>query len=240
MENMATELYGMTGTFFTTSARYTIPFHSPEYNPAFAQPAPDGDGDDEDLDDDEEAEGHLAPPDVLALTAAEVRKYRDNAYDGRRKVMRQQKLDERRLWSLMWNRVSITSQAKVQEEPDFELAKLNLDLVKLLVFINRSHLTHVYGVDDSMRAVTRHDQREKHYNLQQGDREYISDFKIRFDDQVKVNTGLGIAEVEEESRAIDFLGKLDPNRHTDMLTSMIYGTLQNNPSTSYPTTLSGA
>ena len=53
--------------------------------------------------------------------------------------------------------MSITSQAKVQEEPGFKLAKLTLDSVKLWVFISKSHLTHVYGMDDNMRAVNKHD-----------------------------------------------------------------------------------
>ena len=65
MVNVATELYGMTGTFFTTGVRYTIPFPTEaENNPAYAQPAPVGDGDDEDLDDDEQDEEHLPPPDL--------------------------------------------------------------------------------------------------------------------------------------------------------------------------------
>ena len=154
--------------------------------------------------------------------------------------MRQQKLDKRRLRSLMWNRMSISSQAKVQDKAGFELVKLNLDSVKLWVFINKSHLTHVCGVDDNMRAVNKHDQSEKYNNLRQGDRECISAFKIRFDNQVKANNGVDIAKVDEESRAKDFLGKLDPKRYTDMLTSMMNGEFQNNTSTSYPTTLAGA
>ena len=95
----------------------------------------------------------------------------------------------------MWNRMSITSQA-----------------MKLWVFISKSHLTHVYGVDDNMRAVNKHDQSEKYNNLRQGGREYISAFKIRFDNQVKANNGVGITELDEESRAMDFLGKFDPKR----------------------------
>ena len=75
--------------------------------------------------------------------------------------------------------MSITSQAKIQKKPGFELAKLNLDSDKLWVFINKSHLTHVYGVDDSMCAVNRHDQSKKYNNLTQGEREYISTTRSR-------------------------------------------------------------
>ena len=70
-----------------------------------------------------------------------------------------------------------------------------------------------------------HQQSEKYNNMRQGDREYISSFKSRFDNQIKSNIGVGLAEVE--SRAIDSLGKMN-------------GALQNNQSSSYPKTLTGA
>ena len=70
-----------------------------------------------------------------------------------------------------------------------------------------------------------HRQSEKYNNMRQGDREYISSFKLRFDNQIKSNIGVGLAEVE--SRAIDFLGKMN-------------GALQNNQSSSYPKILTGA
>jgi hypothetical protein len=92
--------------------------------------------------------------------------------------------------------------SKVREDPDFERASLDLDSIALWTFIRKSHLTHIYGEDDEMSAVNIHDQALRHNNLRQGDEEFISDFKIRFDDQVKSNQGVGMPEISEKLRAM--------------------------------------
>ena len=74
--------------------------------------------------------------------------------------------------------------------------------------------------------------------MRQGEREPISDFKTRYDNQTKANEGVGIVNDDETLIAVDFLSKLDPKRYTGMLT-----VLRNNAAinlASYPTTLSGA
>ena len=139
----------------------------------------------------------------------------------------------------MWSRMSTSSKSKVREEPGFETCRLTLDSVKLWEYIRRSHLTHVYGEDDSMRAVNIHEQTLRYNYLRQGDREVISEFKTRFDNQVLANRGVGMIDVEESIRAIDFLSKLDPKRYTGMLTVMRNSAVQNMPN-SYPSTLAGA
>ena len=101
-----------------------------------------------------------------------------------------------------------------------------------------SHLTHVYGSSDKMRAVNVNDQLVRFSNLRQGDREYTSDFETRYDNQVKANEGVGIVNDDETPVAIDILGKLDPKRFTSLLT-----VLRNNAAigiSSYPKTLAGA
>jgi hypothetical protein len=65
----------------------------------------------------------------------------------------------------------------------------------LWTFIRKSHLTHIYGEDDEMSAVNIHDQALRYHNLRQGDKEFISDFEIRFDNQVKSNQGVGMPEI---------------------------------------------
>ena len=116
---------------------------------------------------------------------------------------------------------------------------MRLDSVKLWEYIRRSHLTHIYGGDDSMRAVNIHEQTIRYNYLRQGDREVIGDFKTRFDNQVLANRGVGMAEVEESIRASDFLSQLDPKRYTCMLTIMRNSAVQNLPN-SYPSILAGA
>jgi hypothetical protein len=111
-------------------------------------------------------------------------------------------------------------------------------VIALWGFIRKSHLTHVYGSSDNMRAVDINDQLIRFSNMRQGDRENISDFKTRYDNQVKTNEGVGIVNEDDSLVAVDFLSKLDPKKFTSMLT-----VLRNNAAiivSSYPTTLAGA
>ena len=111
-------------------------------------------------------------------------------------------------------------------------------VIKVWEYIRKSHLTHMYGASDNMRAVNVNDQKMKFNNMRQGDREYVSDFKTRYDNQLKANEGVGIVADDESLVAIDFLSKLDPKRFTSMLT-----VLRNNAAiniSSYPITLAGA
>jgi hypothetical protein len=66
---------------------------------------------------------------------------------------------------------------------------VELDSIALRTFIRKSHLTYIYGEDDEISAVNIHDQALRYHNLRQGDKEFISDFRIRFDNQVKSSQG---------------------------------------------------
>ena len=90
-----------------------------------------------------------------------------------------------------------------------------------------------------MRAMNVHEQTIRYNYLGQGGREVIGDFKTRFDNQVLANRGVGMTEVKEPIRAINFLIKLDPKRYTGMLTLMRNNAVQNLPN-SFPSTLAGA
>lgn len=243
MQNMACGLYGMTGLFFSTNMSYFHPFPREEdYNPAYVHPPPDDEDDEEEEDDDDAEEaGPAAPaaPAVPVVPQALIDKLREGAFEGRRRAMELQKTNEQKLWPLMWSKMSAASQSKVREEPEFEAACLRLDSIRLWDFIRRSHLTHIYGEDDSMLVVNIHDQTLRYNSLRQGEREYISEFKTRFDNQVKANQGVGVPDVPEPIRAIDFLSKLDPKRYTGMLTQMRNNACQNLAG-AYPTTLAGA
>ena len=240
MQDEACALYGMTGMFFSTDASHFIPYPREEdYNP---NPPPPG-GDDVDTDDDASVDEEEVDP-VPAVPPVEyppglIDRLRANAFEGRRRLVAAQKLDEQKLFPLLWMRMSPGSQSKVREEPGFEAARMRLDSVEMWRYIKRSHLTHVYGEDDSMRAVNVHEQTIRYSYLRQGEREAIGEFKTRFDNQVVANNGVGMAEVDEPMRAIEFLSKLDPKRYTCMLTVMRNNAVQNIPN-SYPSTLAGA
>jgi hypothetical protein len=52
--------------------------------------------------------------------------------------------------------------------------------------------------------------------LRQGEGEYISTFKLSFDNLVKANEGAGVPEITELKLAQEFIMKLDPKRYKRM------------------------
>jgi hypothetical protein len=87
-----------------------------------------------------------------------------------------------------------------------------------------------------MRVINVHDQTLKYNCMRQGNAEIISEFKTRFDNQVKANQGVGVQDVTDAIRAINFLSKLDTERYSSMLTMMRNNASQNIPG-AYPSTL---
>ena len=71
-----------------------------------------------------------------------------------------------------------------------------------------------------MVAVNIQEQETRYAELKQGDREFLSTFKLRFDNQVKANIGAGVADITEPKRALDFICKLDPKRYKSILAKM--------------------
>ena len=63
--------------------------------------------------------------------------------------------------------------------------------------------------------------------------------RTRYTRYTRCTGHIGMTEVEEPIRAIDFLSKLDPKRYTGMLTLMRNNAVQNLPN-SFPSTLAGA
>ena len=68
---------------------------------------------------------------VPAINAALTAKLREGAYEGRRRAVAQQKVDEQKIWSLMWGKMSPASQGKVQESEGYDAALLARDCVQL-------------------------------------------------------------------------------------------------------------
>ena len=250
MYGILTTKYGATGSFLMTNVAYVNPMpHERDYNPYYVEPTEQGNSDDGYYTDDEEegaaeadAPGTPAPaaqaPEPL-ITPALLAKLMEGAFDSRRKLILQQRLDLKTSFSLLVGYLSPESLAKLKEEPDWEETYLSLDTITLWGYIRRSHLTHIYANDDEMSTLNIHDQSLRYNSLRQGDRELISAFKTRFDNQVKSNQGVGIPEISEALRAMDFIGKLDPKRYNSMITCMRNSAARNLPG-SYPKTLAGA
>jgi Zinc knuckle len=237
METAVAGLYGLTGTFFTTNERYVPPFPEEE------EYAPPSDSNDDDMSDviDEEAEAQKSEED--RERAAEEReekrmrkkakrdsarkaldkltaKLRELAFEARRKEVAQITKDQRLIYPMLWVKLSAASQSKVREDPEFKTAKENLDCILLWEIIRKSHLTHTFEIGDPMREINVSEQESRYANLKQGDREYVSSFKQRFDHQVQANEGVGIPDITDSKRALDFINKLDPRRYRGMHSQM--------------------
>ena len=258
MQTSVTALYGLTGMFFTTNERYVQPFPQEEdYIPDFpesedeAVPEPDEvDAEGEPLGAVELAAQAIAHEAAIAASNARreakrrakeklIVKLREGAYEGRRKAMETQKSNERTVWPMMWKRMSLASQSRVKEEEDYEEAYLALDCVTLWELIRRTHLTHIFGDGDPMREVNILEQETRFAALRQGEREYISTFKSRFDNQTKANEGAGVPEITESKLALEFIMKLDTKRYKRMLAQMRNDALRKDPD-AYPKTLASA
>jgi hypothetical protein len=221
MQTAATALYGMTGTFFATNMRYEHPIPTEaDYVPVIPIAAV----------------GEIQIP---PITAALTLKLREGAFEGRRRAMDKQRTDERLIWPLMWSKMSPASQSKVKEDPDYENAYLNLDCVRLWGFIRRTHLTHIFGDGDPLREINIQEQESRYSNLRQDDREFISAFKLRFDNQQKASEGAGVAATTDAKKAMEFLGKLDLRRYSAMTSRMRNDALRG-VANAYPTTLAEA
>lgn len=99
--------------------------------------------------------------------------------------------------------MSTASQSKVKEEVGFVAAQVAKDCVVLWEYIRRTHLTHVYGDLDPMVRLNKLEQMARYSALRQGDREYIASFKTRYDAQILASRGAGVADIDEETMAMD-------------------------------------
>ena len=106
-------------------------------------------------------------------------------------------------------------------------------------FIRRTHLTHVFGDTDPMRVVNVQDQEHRYSLLRQGDKESITTFKLRFDNQIKSMQGAGIADVSAPKRELEFILKLDAKRYGKMHAQMRNDALRS-VADAYPPTLAAA
>ena len=258
MQTIVTELYGIVGMFFTTDVRYELPRTAIKYPEASASEDSTSESED-DLEAD--AARPLVPPEVRATYAAgkaardaarEVRnerrrrsndrsraKYKEEDYLQRKRDLKAQKENERTIFPMMWKRMSTDSQSRVKEEDEYRTAYLTLDCVLLWTLIRRTHLTHMFGDTDPMKEINQHEQESKYGMMRQGERELITTFKARFDEQVLANDAVGVAKITDTLRALDFIGKLDQKRYRRMMTEMRNDALRQKPD-AYPKSLAAA
>ena len=213
-------VYGYSGSFLFTDERFVRPLPREE---DYILIYPTGEDD-------------LEP---LPMSAALIADLKKDAFTGRAKLVRQQKLDEEQIWSIMWMRMSPASHSEVKEEDGFLDARGLKDCVALWDMIRRTHLTHVFGDLDPMVRLNKREQMARYSSLRQGDREYIALFKTRFDAQILASRGAGVADIDEETMAMDFIHKLDTKRYEKMLVHMRRNALCNGPD-AYPSTLAAA
>jgi hypothetical protein len=104
---------------------------------------------------------------------------RDGAFEARRKRQEAAHLGLRKIWAKTWVRMSPQSQSKVGDQFGLVRACPELDSIKLWTHVRKSHLTHIFGEEEEMSVANIQDQTMRYHYVRQGDKEYISDFKIR-------------------------------------------------------------
>ena len=189
MQTAATALYGLTGTFFTLNRSYVPPRVSEEDIIQSMQSSDEEEEDDEDEEVEEPTSSSVRPAGraaarIRAKSAKEAKreakakvdekhisKLREGAYESRRKAIQTITDDERKIWPMMWVKMSPASQCRVREEEDFEDAKRCLDCVRLWGFIRETHLTHIFGVGDPQKEVNALEQQIRLSSMRQGERE---------------------------------------------------------------------
>ena len=106
MQDEACALYGMTGMFFSTNKSYVIPYPREEdFNPTIPTVGIENeDGEEEeagseDLEDDEElAKTPLPAEPPVVYSKALIDRLRANAFEGRRRAVELQRVNEQKLW----------------------------------------------------------------------------------------------------------------------------------------------
>jgi hypothetical protein len=166
-------------------------------------------------------------------------KVRESTHEARRKAVQLVEDNEKKIYPMMWMKMSPASPSRVREEEGFKDARLTLDCVALWAMIRATHLTHIFGAGDPMKEVNSLEQEIRFSSLRQGDREFISTFKTRFDNQIRANEGAGVPMPTERKLALEFIMKLDPKRYKQMLSEMRNDSLRNNAD-AYSSTLASA
>lgn len=90
-----------------------------------------------------------------------------------------------------------------------------------------------------MKEVNAIEQEIRFAAMRQGDREFISTFKTRFDNRVKANTRAGVPVPSERKMALEFIMKLNTKRYRKMLNQMRNDSLRSEED-AYPSTLASA
>ena len=211
----------MSGQFLITNERYVPPMPREEDYVPVNPPLLEGEA--------------PYPP----VTAASILKLRDHCLEGRRRAIVKQREDERNIYGDIWGSMSIASQNKVSEMEGFRQVHINLDSVRLFEFVRMTHLTNIFGGGEIMDDLNRMEQISRFEVLKQGERENIDAFKLRYDNQIKVNEGVGIAPITDSMRAMEFLYKLDSRRYKTMLERMRYDALRGHAD-AFPATLAQA
>jgi hypothetical protein len=142
IQNELTELYGLTGMFFTTNERYVQPFPREEdYIPDFLESDDEEEPELNDADGEQLNAVEIAAQAVAREEAANVRrevkrrameklilKLREGAFEVRRKAMETQRANERTAWGRIWRKMSLASQSRVRASATHPLLCLKAEL----------------------------------------------------------------------------------------------------------------
>ena len=174
MQTIVTELYGIVGMFITTDVRYELPRFSYRDYPADSSSESSSSEEDEEIVEgqpepvpDPEAVAYAAarPAHIAARLARNERrrkaserlrtKFNEDDYIQRKRDLKTQRENERTMYPMMWKRMSLMSQSRVREEEKYKTAYLTLNCVLLWTLIRKTHLTHIFGDDTTLKTSRR-------------------------------------------------------------------------------------
>ena len=82
-------------------------------------------------------------------------KFNEDDYIQRKRDLKTQRENERTMYPMMWKRMSLMSQSRVREEEKHKTAYLTLNCVLLWTLIRKTHLTHIFGDDTTLKTSRR-------------------------------------------------------------------------------------
>ena len=149
------------------------------------------------------------PNPMPVLSAAVLLHLREKAEEERNKEVRQLRRDRPRLFSMMQENISFRSWETIRQSVGFAANEAAKDPHVLWGIIIRTHLTQIQGGNATLRMMDRSKVENDFSVLRQRNKEHITGFKLRFDQMLETLIAAGVDPLNDATKAIKFLEKLD-------------------------------
>ena len=120
--------------------------------------------------------------------------------------------DKPAIFAVIWGQLSIESRDKIRAHANWPLIELEDNPLELWLAIIATHIVAAVGDATVDRARARDD----YARLRQGQTEYLSRFKERFDNALLALDAVEESVPENEVQAFDFINRLDDSRYAQL------------------------